>query len=195
MLGQAQQGSHRLPASTSAAGGIASSRPLNLALNSINRLPFPNTLALSKQAMPTIRLPETPVSSGESSPPVSLNSSLATTHSTPTSSPQTTSVTAAQLPSSRLQLKVQPPMTSISPFQAAFQSTLYSNLSAGTMWNQQMQAFANNSKALSNLTKTLNQGIRQIPNPSLLAKQQQQATEIMQLMAAAAANARPAAHQ
>ena len=113
---------------------------------------------------------------------------LLSTSSTGSLTTTTASVTAAQLPSNRLQLKVQPP--SISPFQAAFQSSLYSHMAAETMWKYSLAqtttaspTATTNGKTFAGLPKTLNQGIRQIPNPSLLAKQQ--AEQLMMAMAAA----------
>ena len=164
---QQQQGLHRLPASTSA--GIATSRPLSLSGNTIGRLPpaFPAGMSAADQQK-------------------ALH--LLSTSSTGSPTTTTASVTAAQLPSNRLQLKVQPP--SISPFQAAFQSSLYSHMAAETMWKYSLAqtttaspTATTNGKTFAGLPKTLNQGIRQIPNPSLLAKQQ--AEQLMMAMAAA----------
>ena len=202
-----QHGSHRLPASTSAAGGIATSRPMSMSGNSIGRLPsaFPSGMSQADQqkALQMLRLP---ISSmvGKSTSPSLPTSSPSTTSYPPTSSHLTSSVTAAQLPSNRLQLKVQqPPITGISPFQAAFQSSLYSHLAAESMWKHplmnQAPTFAqsssptsksptSNGKGHSNLPKTVNQGIRQIPNPSLLTNKQQAAAAEQFMMAMAAAN-------
>jgi len=108
------------------------------------------------------------------------------------SSPTSTSASNkqhAQLPSNRLQLKMQQ-SSPVSNFQSAFQSTIYSQLAAETLWKHQQAANAAvlqaNMQALAagNLSKTLNQNVRQIPNPSLLAKQQK---DLLIAMAAAAA--------
>jgi len=124
-----------------------------------------------------------------------LKSSVSKTFPILSAGNTTASITQqAQLPSSRLQLKVQQPPP-LSPYQAAFQSTLYTQLAAETLWKQQQSAAAavmqanfhlastTTSKAFGGLSKNPNQGIRQIPNPSLFAKQQQ---EIIMAMAAAA---------
>jgi hypothetical protein len=156
-----------------------------------------------QKALQMLRLP---ISSmvGKSTSPSIATSSPSTTSYPPTSSHMTSSVTAAQLPSNRLQLKVQqPPTTGISPFQAAFQSSLYSHLAAESMWKHpllsQAPTFAqsssptsksptSNGKGHSNLPKTVNQGIRQIPNASMLTNKQQAAAAEQFMMAMAAAN-------
>jgi len=199
---QQQLGSHRLPASTSA--GIASSRPLSLSGNSIGRLPTSFSSAMStadqQKALQMLRMPissMTTTKSPTSSSPSTTTGSSSPSHST--ISNMASSVTAAQLPSNRLQLKVQPPTAGISPFQAAFQSSLYSHLASESLWKCSLlgqtptttqsgsptsKSPTTNGKSMnSSLPKTLNQGIRQIPNPSLLAKQQ--AEQYMMAMAAA----------
>jgi len=202
-------GSHRLPASTSAAGGIATSRPLSLAGSSMGRLhsTFPSGMSLVDQhkALQRLQIPITSVSSGKS--PSSIPSSPSATTSTTNSFPPTSSaVTAAKLPSNRLELKVQqqPRPTPISPFQAAFQSTIssppisasfYSHLASEAMWKMPLPSASSptsksqsNGKGMAGLPKTMNQGICQIPNPSMLTKQQQQIAEHF-MMAAMVANA------
>ena len=189
--GQPHHGSHRLPASTSA--GIATSRPLSLSGSAIGRLPpaFPAGMSAADQqkALQLLRMPNSPITASDKVP-VTM-STMSNTHlSTPTTT--TTPVTAAQLPSNRLQLKVQPSMSS---FQAVYQSSLLSHIAAESMWNLSSLAQSttsgatpntNGGKGIPGLPKTLNQGIRQIPNPSLLTKQQQTAAE--QFMMAMAAN-------
>ena len=201
---QQQVGSHRLPASTSA--GIASSRPLSLSGNSLGRLPgsFSSVMSVADQqkALQMLRMP---ISSMTNKSPNSNSPSPTTGSSSPsnsTTSNMTSSVTAAQLPSNRLQLKVQPPTAGISPFQAAFQSSLYSHMASESIWKYPLlgqtptttqsgsptsKSPTSNGKSMNSLPKTLNQGIRQIPNPSLLAKQQALAAEQF-MMAMAAAN-------
>lgn len=173
-------GSHKLPGNISAAGGLAAMKPINL-----SRPPPSMSLSDHQKAL---QLLKSSVSKNSTSFPT-LSNGKSTSTLTTTTSPQ-----QAQLPSSRLQLKVQqaPPLSS---FQAAFQSTIYTQLAAETIWKHQQSAaaavlhanmqLASNGKAFGGLTKTPNQGIRQIPNPSLFAKQQQ---EIMMAMAAAVIN-------
>lgn len=186
LMSQGSTGSHKLPGNITAAGGLAAVKPINL-----STIRPPTTMSLSdhQRALQILRSSSTTTSSAVPTHPI-LSTGKPSSPTASSGSPQ-----QAQLPSSRLQLKVQqaPPM---SPFQAAFQSTIYSQLAAETIWKQQqsaaaaavmqanMQALASsNGKAFGGLSKTPNQGIRQIPNPSLYAKQQQ---EIMMAMAAAA---------
>ncbi len=90
----------------------------------------------------------------------------------------------AQLPSNRLQLKVQQ-STPVSTFQTALQSSIYNHLAGETLWKQQHAAVMKALEATGSFSKTLNQGVRQIPNPSLLAKQQK---DLIVAIAATAVN-------
>ena len=166
--------------------------------------------------------------------PLNAGRSGLTTTSSPLSSP-TSSFTNTQLPSKRLQLKVkttsssdEAPTTSPVSTTANFPS-LYSHMAADTLWKyraglemaaQQYAAAATTTAGSLNGTgvltsnasklgsiKTLNQTIRQIPNPSLLTKQSnansqttksddaqkkllQQQSRILQQMAAATSNSK-----
>lgn len=140
------------------------------------------------------------------------------------------SLTSQQLPSNRLQLKVQSTTSSsaaaapsasslstasshslassLSGFSAPFSSSLYSHMAAESLWKKELLLHSSlasagmngsgtaSAKLTHGLSKTLNQGIRQIPNPSLLTKQtneqqvlQQQQQLARAIMATAAANA------
>ena len=106
-----------------------------------------------------------------------------------------------QLPSNRLKLTMQTSKNSTNPLQML--PSLASHMAPESQWKSftgfhggshgSSNGSTSSGSKLSSLSKTLNQSIRQIPNPSLLTKQASEQQQLLQVQRALAASAQAAA--